>query len=225
MKEKTMELDEMKNAWLALDRRLERQEALNLKSFREGRLDRLRASLRPMLIGRIVQIVFGALLAMTFAPFWIEHLATPHLAVIGASLHAYALMLIVGGARDIYLIRRIDYAAPVVEIQLRLAELRAWLLESAPVFGVAGCFIWVPFVLWAFMVLFGADIYAHAPEVVYWLLASSAVCLIPMLLVLRWVRRPGRSKWAALLERSIVPKGVYKAQRFLDEITAFAREG
>ena len=220
-----MELDDMKTAWLVLDRRLERQEALNLRTFREGRLDRLRASLRPMLIGRIVQILAGAILAMTFAPFWIEHLATPHLVVIGASLHAYALLLIIGGARDLFLIRRIDYAAPVLEIQQRLTELRAWLLKSAPVFGVAGCFIWVPFVLWAFMVLFGADIYAHAPEVVYWLLASSAVCLVPMLLVLRWVRRPGRSKWAAMLELSVIPGSVYKAQRFLDEIAAFAREG
>lgn len=220
-----MELDDMKTAWLALDRRLEKQEALNLHTFREGRLDRLRASLRPLLIGRIVQIVVGALLALTFAPFWVEHLATPHLVVIGASLHAYALMLIIGGARDIYLTRRIDYAAPVLDIQRRLTELRTWLLKTAPVFGTVGCFIWVPFVLWTFMVLFGADIYAHAPEVVYWLLASSVVCLVPMLLVLRWVRHPGRSKWAAMLERSVVPAGVYKAQRFLDEIAAFARDG
>jgi hypothetical protein len=220
-----MELDDMKNAWLALDRRLERAEALNLATFRERRLDRLRASLRPMLIGRIVQIVAGALLALTFAPFWVEHLATPHLVVIGASLHLYALMMIIGGARDSYLIRRIDYAAPVVEIQRRLTELRAWLLKSAPVFGFAGCFIWVPFVLWAFMVLFDADIYAHAPDVVYWLLASSAVPLAAMLLVLHWVRQPGRSKWAAMLERSVVGSGNYKAQRFLDEIGAFAREG
>jgi len=220
-----MELDEMKNAWLALDRRLERQEALNLATFRERRLDRARASLRPMLIGRIVQVLAGAILAMTFAPFWVEHLATPHLVVIGASLHLYALMLIVGGLRDIYLVRRIDYAAPVLEIQRQLTELRAWLLESAPVFGAIGCFIWVPFVLWAFIMLFGADIYAHAPEVVYWLLASGAVGLVPMLLVLRGVRHPARSKWAAMLERSIVPAGVYKAQRFLDEVAAFAREG
>lgn len=220
-----MELDEMKDAWLALDRRLERQEALNLRNFREGRLDRLRASLRPMLTGRIVQIVAGALLALTFAPFWVEHLDSLHLVVIGASLHAYALMLIIGGARDIYLMRRIDYAAPVVEIQQRLGELRAWLLRSAPVYGAIGCFIWVPFVLWAFMVLFGADVYAHAPAVVYWLLLSGAVCLVPLLLVVRWVRRPGRSKWAAMLERSVIPASLTKAQRFLDEIAAFVREG
>jgi len=51
------------------------------------------------------------------------------------------------------------------------------------------------------------------------------VPLAVMLLVLHWVRQPGRSKWAAMLERSVVGSGIYKAQRFLDEIGAFAREG
>jgi hypothetical protein len=219
-----MELEEMRNAWLALDRRLERQEALNVSTFREGRLDRLRATLRPMLIGRIVQIVAGGLLALLFAPFWVKHLDTPHFVVIGASLHAYALMLIIGGARDIYLINRIDYAAPVLEIQRRLAELRAWLLRSAPVFGAVGCFIWVPFVLWAFEVLFGADIWAHAPEVVWIFLGWSVLALAAMLLAIRWVRRSGGSKWAERLERSAIGNTTFKAQRFLDEIAAFARE-
>ncbi len=220
-----MELDEMKTAWLALDRRLERQEALNLRTFREGRLDRLRASLRPLLVGRVVQIVVGGLMALTFAPFWVQHLDTLHWVVIGASLHLYALMMIIGGARDIYLIKRIDYAAPVLEIQQQLAGLRAWLLKSAPVFGAVGCFIWIPFMLWAFKVAFDADIYAHAPQVVYAFLASGVLCLALMLLALRWVRHPGRSKWAQMLERSVIGASVYKAQRFLDEIAVFAREG
>ncbi len=219
-----MELDDMKNAWLALDRRLERQEALNVHTFRETRLDRLRASLRPLQVGRIVQIVVGGLLALVFAPFWVDHLDTLHLVVIGVSLHAYALMMIIGGARDLYLIRRLDYAAPVLEIQRRLTELRSWLVKSAPVYGAAGCFIWIPFLLWLFEVAFGADLYANAPEVVYVLLASGVLCLALMLLALYWVRRPGRSKWAERLERSVTGRGVYKAQRFLDEIAAFARE-
>lgn len=219
-----MELDEMKNAWLALDRRLERQEAFSLHTFRENRLDRLRASLWPMLVGRIVQIVVGALLALVFAPFWVDHLDTLHLVVIGASLHAYALMMIIGGARDIYLLRRIDYAAPVLEIQRWLTELRSWLVRSAPVYGAAGCFIWIPFVLWFFEVAYGADIYAHAPEVVYWFIASGVICLALMLLALSWVRRPGRSRWAERFERSVTGRGLYKAQRFIDEIAAFARD-
>lgn len=219
-----MELDEMKAAWLALDRRLAREEALTRITFREGRLDRLRATLRPLVAARIAQIVLGALMALAFAPFWFEHLATPHFVVIGASLHLYALLMIIGGARDLFMIRRIDYAAPVVDIQLRLAELRAWLLKSAPVFGAIGCFIWIPFTLWAFEVLFGADLWTHAPVVVWVFVGWGIVALAVLLLALRIARYPGRTTWAERLERGMIGGKLANAQRVLDEISAFARE-
>ena len=219
-----MELDEMKAAWLALDRRLAREEALTLTTFREGRLDRLRAMLRPLVMARIAQIVLGALMALAFAPFWLEHLATPHFVVIGASLHLYALMMIIGGARDLFMIHRIDYAAPLVEIQLRLAELRAWLLKSAPVFGAVGCFIWIPFTLWAFEVLFGADLWTNAPIVVWMFVGWGVIALAVLLLALHVARHPGRTKWAERFERGMIGSRLANAQRFLDEISAFARE-
>ncbi|MET0229566.1 MAG: hypothetical protein ABW186_01380 [Rhodanobacteraceae bacterium] len=219
-----MELDEMKAAWLALDRRLAREEALTLITFRERRLDRLRAMLRPLIAARVVQIVLGAVMALAVAPFWVGHLSTPHFVVIGAALHLYALMMIIGGARDLFMIHRIDYAAPVVEIQLRLAELRAWLLRSAPVFGAVGCFIWIPFTLWAFEVLFGADIWAHAPEVVWIFVGWGVVALGALLLALRVARHPGRTKWAERFERGMIGGRLANAQRYLDEISAFARE-
>jgi hypothetical protein len=219
-----VELDEMKSAWLALDRRLERQEALNLHVFREGRLDRLRATLRPLVIGQVVQIIAGALLAFLFAPFWIEHRDTPHLLLTGLSLHAYALMFILFGARDLYMIQRIDYAAPVLEIQRRLAELRAWRVRVAPLFGAVGCLIWVPFLLWLFEVSFGVDVYALHPEVAYVFIACGLGCLGIMLLLIRWMRDPRRPRLAKLLEDSVAGRGIAKAQRFVDEVAAFARE-
>jgi hypothetical protein len=219
-----MDLDDMKTAWLALDRRLAREEALTQLTFREGRLDRLRATLRPLALARIAQIAFGALLALVVAPFWFDHLATPHFVVIGASLHLYALLMIVGGARDLYMLHRIDYAAPVVEIQRRLEALRAWLLTSAPLFGAIGCFVWVPFTLWAFEVLFGVDLWAHAPGLVWMAVGWSVIALAALLVALGIARHPGRAKWAAWFERGMIGSRLANAQRVLDEVAAFARE-
>jgi len=219
-----MELDEMKTAWLALDRRLERQEALQLRTFRENRLDRLHATLRPLLIGQVVQIIVGVLLTFVFAPFWVEHRDTPHLLLIGLSLHAYALMFIVFAARDLYMIQRVDYAAPVLQIQRRLAELRAWRVRVAPIFGAVGCLIWVPFLLWLFEVSFGVDVYALHPEVVYVFIACGLGCLGIMLLLIRWMRSPRRALLAKILDDSVAGRGIAKAQRFVDEVAAFARE-
>ena len=219
-----MELDEMKSAWLAMDRRLERQEALQLQTFRENRLDRLRATLRPLLVGQIIQIIVGVLLTFVFAPFWVEHRDTPHLLLIGLSLHAYALMFIVFAARDLYMIQRVDYAAPVLQIQRRLTELRAWRVRVAPVFGAVGCLIWVPFLLWLFEVAFGVDVYAVNPMVVYVFIASGLGCFGFMLLLIRWMRNPRRPRLAKLLEDSAAGRSIAKAQRFVDEVAMFARE-
>lgn len=219
-----MELDEMKSAWLALDRRLERQEALNLNAFRDNRLDRLRATLRPLLIGQVIQIIAGVLLALLFAPFWVEHLDTPHLLLTGLALHAYALMFIVFAARDLYMIQRVDYSAPVLEIQRRLAELRAWRVRVAPVFGAVGCLIWVPFLLWLFEVAFDVDVYALHPEVVYVFIAAGLGFLGVMLLAMRWMRNPRRARFTQILEDSMAGRAIAKAQRFVDEVASFARE-
>ena len=219
-----MELDEMKSAWLALDRRLERQEALQLRTFRESRLDRLHATLRPLLVGQVVQIIVGVLLTFVFAPFWVEHRDTPHLLLIGLSLHAYALMFIVFAARDLYMIQRVDYAAPVLQIQHRLTELRAWRVRVAPVFGAVGCLIWVPFLLWLFEVAFGVDVYAVNPLVVYVFIASGLGCFGLMVVLLRWLRNPRRERLAKALEDSAAGRSIAKAQRFVDEVAAFARE-
>ena len=219
-----MELDDMKGAWLALDRRLQRQEALNLHVSGENRLDRLQATLRPLVIEQIVQIVVGVLMALLFAQFWVEHREVPHLLLAGLSLHAYALMFIVLGARDLYMIRRIDYAAPVLQIQRRLADLRAWRMRMTPVFGATGCLIWVTFLLWLFEVCFGVDLYALHPEVVYVFIACGLGFLVLLLLMFRWLRDPRRAHLARTLEDSTVGRRIARAQRFLDEITAFARE-
>ena len=219
-----MELDDMKSAWLALDRRLQTQEALNLHAFREARLDKLRASLRPLIVGQVIQLVAGVLLALLFAPFWVEHKDTPHLLTIGLLLHGYALMFIVFAARDLTMIQRIDYAAPVLDIQRRLAELRAWRIRVAPVFGVVGCFIWIPLMLWLFHVAFGADLWAAHPQVVVAFIASGAACLVLLLALIRWSRNPRRAQLAKSLDDSAAGRSVGKAQRFLDEVAAFARE-
>jgi hypothetical protein len=220
----SVELDEMKSAWLALDRRLERQEALHLNAFRDNRLDRLEAALRPLRVGQIVQIIVGVLLTFVFAPFWVEHRDTPHLLITGLALHAYALMFIVFAARDLYIIQRIDYAAPVLEIQRRLADLRAWRVRVAPVFGAVGCLVWVPFLLWLFEVAFGVDVYALHPQVVYVFIASGLACFGLMVLLMRWLRNPRRARFAKLLEDSVAGRGIAKAQRFVDEVATFARD-
>lgn len=91
-------------------------------------------------------------------------------------------------------------------------------------FGAIGCFIWIPFTLWAFEVLFGADIWTHARIVVWVFVGWGAIALAVLLAALRFARHPAHTKWAARFERGLIGGRLANAQRALDDIAAFARE-
>ena len=63
------ELDDLKSTWQTLNRNLERQHALALHQFREKKLHRFRTGFRPLVVGQIIQIICGALLAIVGGSF------------------------------------------------------------------------------------------------------------------------------------------------------------
>ena len=218
-----MELDDFKQAWQSLDRRLEQQHVLNLQLFKDGKLDRARRGLRPLKLGQGVQILVGAMLMLLAAPFWVQHRGTPHLLIYGLLVHGYGLISILLAARTLYLINRVDYAAPVLAIQQQLGELRTWCIRCSLWFGVVWCLFWVPLLLLFFYWL-GADVWAAAPLVVYALIASGFACLGLAFGMIRWSRHPRRGRLAKYLEDSFAGFSIRRAQAHLEEITRFTKE-
>src|SRR5579872_1609075 len=198
-----MELDEMKQAWQTLNRRLEEQQALNLQLFRDGKLDKAHRRLRPLRWGQRLQILGGALLMLWAGSFWVDHLDNPHYVVYGLILHLYGLLLVLTAARNLYLQSQLDYSAPVLEIQRRLAALRVWRLKEAVIYGVTGCFMWVP-LLFMLFALSGADVWANSPAVVWGNLAAGLGCLALFYGLIAWSRRPGWGRLRAALEGSSI---------------------
>ncbi|MEP6809927.1 MAG: hypothetical protein ABI992_06765, partial [Chthoniobacterales bacterium] len=195
------ELDDLKSTWETLNRKLERQYSLDLHQFKERKLASFRSGFQPLVTGQIIQIICGALLAIFGGSFWVDHIRTLHLVIEGILLHGYGIMLIIFAARDLFLIKQVDYSAPVLEIQKQIAELHAWHLRAGIWFAVAGCFIWTPLLLVIFYKL-GADVWMHRPSVVYWLIASSFVCLALSYGLIAWSRRPGQERLANYLKTS-----------------------
>ncbi len=219
----TNELDDLKSAWQTLNRNPELQHALARRLFNENTMTRFRAGLRPLASGQIIQLVCGAILAGWSANFWTKHFGQPHLLIYGISLHAYGLMLLAFAVRDLVLIGRIDYSAPVIALQKQVAALRAWHIRAGLWFAAVGCFIWMPLIL-VILYLLGADVWDNKPQVIIWFLSNSVVCFGLVCAVVRWARQPGQSKFARYLHDSWIGRAVNRAQRVLDEIERFERE-
>jgi hypothetical protein len=215
-----MELDDFKAAWQTLDRRLEQQYALDFQVFKDGRISKVKSALRPLMIGQVVQIVCGSLLLIVSAQFWIAHRHVPHLMLCGILLHAYSVLLVMFAGRDLHLILNLDYTVPVLQIQRQLAELRMRRARVAPwVFGVTGCFIWIPMMLVIFQWL-GVDVWVRSPSVVYIFVASGFVSLMFLLGLMKWARAPHRVK---AFDDSSAGRSVCRAQAVLDEIARFEK--
>lgn len=215
------ELDDLKSTWQTLNRNLERQNALSFHEFKERKQTRLRSAFRPLVTGQVIQIIAGALLALIGGSFWVDHLGVAPLMISGIFLHLYGIMFIILAARDLYLIQKLDYAAPVLVLQKQLAALRTWHLRAAAWNGFLGSVVWLP-VMIIILHSLGAKRWIDNQSTLLWLVLSAIVCLALNWGLLRLARSPG--KCGLSLRRSFIGRSVNRAQTMLDEIALFEQE-
>lgn len=219
-----MELDDLKQAWQALDRRLDQQHTLHLIAHRERKLDALRRHLRPLVWGHALQMLFGALLILLAVSVWHQHVHETHLLVAGLVMHVYGIAVVIFGGTMLSRISRMDHSAPVLELQKQLARVRRQYVIGGMWVGLPWWLLWVPCAMLVFMALFGADFYRNAPAVVWINLGVGVLGLLATWAFHRWSRHPSRPRLAKWLDESLSGSSLRKAQGVLDEIARFERD-
>lgn len=225
-----MELDELKQAWQTLDKRLQQQNALQFQRLRDKRIDKMKSSLRPLLIGQIVQILFGAWMVLIGVDVWASHRDVPHLLIAGIVMHVYGVATIIAGGIVCGGIAGIDHAAPVLELQRKLAKLRKRYILGGMCVGLPWWVMWVPFVMTLAMSSTGIDIYAVArasSPVANWLDISLGVGVLGLLgtwVFHHWSRHPNRAALGRKLEDGAAGGSLRRAQAELDALKAYEIE-
>jgi hypothetical protein len=217
-----MELDELKQQWKELDRKLDRSIALNLRLLTEKRIRSTRLRLVPTLLMQPVRIVIALAMTIFFARFWIANLGTWPLVISGVFLHALSIGLIIDAAVRTLLIVRINYASPVVTIQRYLALMRRWEIRS---------FKWTWVAIWLAppaLLVVGTklsttlNLWVVAPHVVIYTAIGGLVGVgLSYLFDLLARRNP---RLGAAMNSLYVGYTIAGAQASLDEIDEFARE-
>ncbi len=227
--ETIMELDDLKTTWQALDRHLERRNAIDLQLFRDRKLDKARHSLRPLFWGQLMQMfLIGIPFILLAAALWTQAgtdattLSMPLLAA-GIFVHAYGVAAIALAGCTLGLIKTIDYSAPVLTIQKQLAKLRRFYVINGMIVGLPWWLMWVP-VLMVLSGIAGVDLYARAPSVVWIGLGIGFAGLLATWWFHRWSRDPRRARLGKHLDDSITGGSIRKMQGILDEIGRFEQE-
>jgi serine/threonine-protein kinase len=221
VKEKLVELDDLKQAVAELDRGIAEVRDLSIATYKERRLDRTRASLRPVVWEHAGQVALGIVLTVVGQLWWSER-GEPALLVAGLVLHLYAVLMIALGLRVIVSIRALDLDAPVVEIQRALARLRRSYVMTGFIVGMPWWLLWIPFV----MFVFGIDLNGRFSW--NWLITNLIIGVVGIVGTLWYFRRlwiePVDSERRRGIEASFSGKSFRSAQRFLEEIARFERE-
>ena len=220
-----MELDDLKQTLRAMEERLAHESRLNLQTRRERSRARIQASLWPMYATHVAEILLGLFLALAVGPFWVSRLDEPHLLIAGVIVHVYAVAMIALGGSTLALLLNLDFSAPVLVIQARLARVRRAYIRSGLIIGLPWTLLWIPFGMLFFEML-GFDIYENFSRA--WFFSNVAVGAVIMLGAL-WLSRglwyrPSDAAEARKLEESWGGKRLLKVQRFLHELAEFARE-
>jgi hypothetical protein len=214
------DLDDLKSAWHALERRLERQHALELAALLDRRRGWVRRGLRPLAWGQALQILVGIAGALAFAPFWLAHRGEPALLVSGLVLHAYCLGLVAFGIVMEARIGTIDLAAPVLAIQRQLLVLRRTYVTGGLLVGLPWWFLAAPLLV----VLTGGRVMVDAPSAVWLQLLVGGAGLLATLALYRWANRPAHAHWGRWLADRAAGRGIRRAQAALADLEAFERD-
>lgn len=217
-----MELDDFKETMAQLSQRVAQVGDLAVAAHRQQRLDRTRASLRPVLWEHAGQMALGVLITLAVGPFWWNHRAEPGLLISGLLLHVYAVLMIALGARVIVLVRTLRLDAPVLQIQKELASLRRSYVLTGFVVGMPWWLLWIPLV----SVVFGFDPLTDVSR--RWLIANLIIGVLGMIGTLWFFRHlwtaPVDSERRRGVEEHVAGNGFKRAQGLLDEIARFERE-
>lgn len=214
-----MELDDLKAAWQRLGDRLERQEAIQWQLLRDRKLDRVRASVRPLFWGQALQAALGIGLLVLGVACWGRNTGVPGLFATGIALHAFGVITMVMAFITMSLIGTMDYTAPVLKIQKRFALLRRFHAINATVCGAPWWIMWVLVVV-GFAGLGDVDPAAGTPAWISYSLLLGLAGFLGTVAIVFW-RRARRPSTAAGWEES---EGIRRARAQLDEIARFERE-
>ena len=107
-------------------------------------MDRIKASLRPLLRWQVLQILVGIALIGIGAQCWARNTQVTHRVVNGAILHVYGVLVVAQALLVCTRLRRIDYSKPVAEIRTKLDSLRSGYLRTGFVIGHVWWLMWIP---------------------------------------------------------------------------------
>ncbi len=221
------DLDDLQQRWLAADRRIDEVLRLNRQIWQHAAMAAPRSSLRWLRAGAWFNLLLAALCLLGTGTFIHSHLSQPRFLAPALALHLWLIGALASEVAQLVQAAAIELDAPVVEIQRRLAALRALAERSLQLLFLFGVPVWcVPFGIVALRAWFGVDLYAHmsGSDLLVTLLGTMALGVAVVALCRRLAPLFERSPRLRRVVRGLAGHNLTAAEDRLAKVAAFARE-
>jgi hypothetical protein len=221
-----MELDDLKQMWAEQDAKLEKSIRLNTQLLRESGMTRVGKALAPLSWGIAVEGILNVVIVLWLGSFLGDHIGEPRLAAPAALLFVCAIAILNVGIRQWTALRALDYGAPVVDIQKRLATLRVGRIRTTKWILLLSPLLWTPLLIVGFHTLTGVDPYAFMDG--KWL-AGNLIFGLVFLVGMLWVSKRYGDRWSRFpavrrLMDALAGRSLAAASGALEEIERFERD-
>lgn len=218
-----MELDDLKVAWKELDRKVTATHSAVLNFQADQKLDRARTALRPLVWRLTWELLKMIAVAVLCGWYLADNYQETRFAVPGIVLHALAILSVISTVRQLEMVRRIDYSAPVISIQRQLAELRALRLRTYLAVLALAPLLWILVLIVVVKGVFGGDVYAAVG--MPWVLANVGFGLAFVLAAVwvsrRWADRFRQSRFLSQLVDDLAGRSLATAMGHIADVAKF----
>jgi hypothetical protein len=218
-----MELNELKSTWQILEKALERGNRLSVAMLRQRKLDAVNKSLRPLKLNQAFQISVGLFFILLAGVLWSTRPTAISVILSGVFVQAYGIGCVLTAGIVFSWLNRIDYSAPVVEMQGGLARVRRAYGICVLVAGLSWWFLWIPLL----MLLAGlahVNLYAHAPSVIWIGIAIGIAGSLCMYGLYAYSQRSSNVRFRQFIERATFGGSLQNALQQLKEVRKFEEE-
>ncbi len=221
-----MEIEELQRLWAEQDEKLDAGIRLNTRLVRESVMGKAEAATRPLSRLLWFELLFAVPAVLLIGSFLAEHVGEARFFFPALGLHLGVIALLVSGIRQLVVLRAIDYGAPILSIQKRLASLRVLRIRTVKWTFVLAPLAWTPLLIVALKGLFGVDAYTMFGA--RWLIANVLFGLVVIVLAVwlsrRYADRMGGSPIVQRLMRALAGQSLTTAESFLGSLSQFEED-
>jgi hypothetical protein len=222
-----MELDDLKRLWEEQDRKLDASLRLNARAVEDSVRGRARAAARLTSLGVILELVLAFVPVLWLGSFIADHVAAPRFWIPAALLDVFAIATFGGLVRRQVILGSIEWSAPVLEIQKRLATVRVGTVRATKWTFFLAPLLWPPLFIVAFEGFLGVDAYeAFGGMYIAGNVLFGLACLaLAVWISRRYANRMQRSSVVRGLMRSLAGRNLAAAEAALGSLDRFAQDG